>query len=354
MTIDRDGLGSDSFISPSLPDDLKDLGVPYDLDDDVEVSLVDDEDTVLEPRRGQNEQSAASEDEDGLGDIENPKIKDRIMRERRLRMESERQNTANTERMEIALLNSEKQKVQVQSDSFRMAIDSVDVRIRTTREALKAARIDGDVNAEEDLKANLEELTGIRRGIESNMARLPSEAALDAAYRDHVNARRSRVQQPASRSDGDVRPLNEKAGRWAQQNPWVSDRSRTVEQAALLAVNNALVQEGYDPNDDDFFVEMSKRIHKALPGLGVKSLDGRALGGSAPGRTQRQASAPPVASARSSAPPSPNGKSRTRVELDASDRRMMRTLGIDLSSKEAVARYAKEKLSRQRSEQAGR
>lgn len=350
MTIDRDG--SDSFSSSVLPDDLKDLGVPYDLDDEVEVSLVDDE-TVLEPRRGQNEDQYASEDEDGLGDIENPKIKDRIMRERRLRMESERRNSAETERMELALLNSEKQKVQVQADSFKLAIDSVDVRIRTAREALKAARIDGDVNAEEDLKANLDELANIRRGIESNMARLPSEAALDAAYRDHVNARRSRVQQPASRSDGDVRPLNEKAGRWAQQNPWVNDRSRVAEQAALLAVNNALVQEGYDPNDDDFFVEMSKRLHKSLPSLGVKTLDGRALGGM-PGRPQRQSSAPPVASARSSAPPSPNGRSRARVELDGSDRRMMRMLGIDVSDKAAVSRFAKEKLARQRNEQMGR
>lgn len=352
MTIDRDGLGDEGFISPSLPDDLKDDGIPFDLDDDVEVTLVgNDEDSILEPRRGQNEDQhqAQGDDPDGLGDIENPKIKDRIMRERRLRMEKEREFSAREERLEQAVLAERKASVRAQVDSFKMALDSVDVRLRTAREGMIQAEEDGDKRARITLEEEVRKLESLRTGIESNMAKLPDEATLDRAYQEHVTARRSRVPSSPSRSDDGLRPLNEKAGRWAAQNAWMNDPARVSEKAALQAIDQRLVSEGYDPKDDEYFVEMTKRMAKDFPSLGVKTLDGRVLGG-AQRPAARQSSAPPVASARSVAPPSANGKSKTRVELDFSDRRMMRQLGIDLTNKTAVARYAKEKLARLRSE----
>jgi hypothetical protein len=78
-------------------------------------------------------------------------------------------------------------------------------------------------------------------------------------------------------------------------------------------------------------------------------------GGSQQRPSQRQGSAPPVAGARSASPPPQNGgKVKNRVELDANDRRMMRTLRIDMTNKAAVQLFAKEKLQRLRSEQSGR
>lgn len=358
MTIDRDGLGDEGFISPSLPDDLKDDGVPFDLDDDVEVTLVgDDDNAILEPRRGQNEandQAAQGDDPDGLGDIENPKIKDRIMRERRLRMDAERSAQAREDRLEQAVLSERKISARAQSESFKMAMDAVDVRLGMAREGMIAADEDGDKRARLTLETQIRELEKIRSGIEQNMAKVPDDAALDRAYQDHVNARRSRVQQPPSRSEDGLRPLNEKAGRWASQNAWMNDPARVSEKAALQAIDQRLVNEGYDPKDDEYFVEMTKRLAKDFPSLGVKTIDGRVLGGAPSRPAARQASAPPVASARSNAPPSANGKTKTQVQLDFSDRRMMRQLGIPLDNKEAVKRYAREKLMRTRSEAAGR
>jgi hypothetical protein len=357
--ITNDGGEGDGFATSVLPDDLKDNGTPYDLEDDVDVSFVnDDEDgPILEPRRGQNEQSNDQGQSQASGDIddEDPRIKERVMRERRRAQEAERSSQAQIEQVEKALLQERKSSVRAQLDAFKISLDAVDVRTRTAREALKAARVDGDVNAEEDIKAALDELTNIRRGIETNMAKLPDEAALDRAYNEHVSARRSRVQQPASRSNDDLRPLNEKAGRWAAQNTWMNDPERVSEKAALQAIDQRLVSEGYNPQDDEYFTEMSKRLAKSFPTLSVKLLDGRVLGGAPANRpAARQSSAPPVASARSVAPPSPGTKSKTRVDLDHTDRRMMRQLGIDLSNQNAVKRYAKEKLMRLRSESAGR
>lgn len=355
--IGNDGLGDDGFAAPSLPDNLKDAGVPYDLDDDVEISLIGDDDdgAILEPRRGQNEdpaqnqRAAAGEDDD----IEDPRVKERIQRERRLRMENERASQEALEKAEKTILAERKSNIRAQKDAFAISLDAVDVRLSTAREGLLAAADEGDRRAEMQLQEQIRKLETIRTNIESNMAKLPTEDQLDRAYQEHVSARRSRVQQTPSRSNDDLRPLNEKAGRWAQQNAWMNEPGRVSEKAALGAIDRALVAEGYDPRDDEYFIEMSKRMAKDFPSLGVKTLDGRTLGG-APANRQAasRASAPPVASARSVAPPSPSSRGKPRVELDQTDRRMMRTLGIDLANKEAVKRFAKEKLMRLRNESA--
>jgi chemotaxis protein histidine kinase CheA len=362
LFMERDGFGDDAFISPTLPDSYNDKGLALDFDDDVEVTLVPDEDDgpVLEPRRGQNEDNtseyAAPGEHGDLDDIENPRIKDRIMRERRLRMEADTRYAAENERMEQALLASEKQKVKIQEDSFKLSLDSVDIRMRTLTEGLIVAEEENDKRAKVQIEAQIKELQGIRNGIESNMAKLPKEADLDRAYQDYkAKQSRSRVTSSPSR-EGDIKPLNEKAGRWAQNNAWMNDSRQISAKAALTAHNNALVNEGYDANDDQFFIELSRRMAKDFPSLGVKTLDGRQMGGGSQQRpSQRQGSAPPVAGARSASPPPQNGgKVKNRVELDANDRRMMRTLRIDMTNKAAVQLFAKEKLQRLRSEQSGR
>lgn len=342
--------------SSTLPD-----GKPSDddflpLDDDIEISFSDEDPSqqLAQPLRGQNENpgSASYSGDPDLGDIENPRIRDRIMRERRLREESETRALRDTEQMEQALLSSEKSKIAIQKDAFRLSLDGVDVRIRTATEALKMARADGDTNAETDIEQQVNELRQIRGNLEQQMSRLPNEQDLDRAYIDHVNARRQQAAQRPRRSDASddgVRPLNEKAAQWARQNSWMSDRSRTIENKALLDVNNALVNEGYDANTDEFFVEMSRRMARSFPSLGVKDIGGRQLGGNP---NQRRSSSPPVADARSQAPAA-NRNSLKSVDLDRTDRAMMRQLGIDPNDKVKVQRYAKEKFLRQRSEQRG-
>lgn len=346
--------------STTLPDTLpsEDNLLPA-LDDDIEISFVDDPVPPApaqqqEQRRGQNEDDDreapyASSD---LDDIENPKIKDRIMRERRLREEAEARATREIEKTEAALLASEKQKLAIQKDAFKLSLDGVDVRIKTAREALKMARQDGDTNAETDIEAHLSELTGIRANIEGQMGRLPSDADLDRAYHEHVSERRASRPQQSLRQDG-VQPLNDKAGRWKSNNGWMDDSSRTAENAALLAINNQLVKEGYDANDDQFFTELSRRMAKSFPSLGVKDLAGRVLGDAPQRQVNGQQRSAPVAGARptSATPQQARTSNPRQVQLDKSDAAMMRIMRIDTTDKKAVQYYAKMKFERLRNEQ---
>ena len=328
----------------ALDDDL--IDVPMDLEDDLEVVLVDDE----EPLKGQNEDQDESILEDAApADFDDPRFQEQLSSERRQREEIERSALEAQERTEYALLNAEKRNIATQRDSFKLALDGVDVRIRTTTEALKYARQEGDVSAETDLEAQLNELRNIRVQIDNNMAKLPDERDLDAQFQQHIQARRSKYTSSRQANDA-PRPLNEKAGKWQSANKWMSDPSKTKEKAALIEVNNSLVAEGYDANTDDFFSELSRRMAKRFPSLGVKNFNGAGVG-QQPAKPAAQArTTPPVASSRSAAPPSPTAKSNRRVSLDAGDIRMLKMLRIDPSDKAAVQRYAKEKMSRMQSE----
>jgi len=67
------------------------------------------------------------------------------------------------------------------------------------------------------------------------------------------------VQQQASRRE----PPSVKAREWASDNEWFGQDS--IMTAAALAVDAELKEEGYDPNEDDFYNEVNKRIKRAFP-----------------------------------------------------------------------------------------
>ena len=67
------------------------------------------------------------------------------------------------------------------------------------------------------------------------------------------------VQQQATRRE----PPSVKAREWASDNEWFGQDS--IMTAAALAVDAELKEEGYDPNEDDFYSEVNNRIKRAFP-----------------------------------------------------------------------------------------
>lgn len=343
--------GLDTGGDKSSPSNDRLLSDDLDLVDDVEVVFVDeDEDEESKPLRGQNEDSLLEDEDDASpADYDNPQFQERLSEARRQSLAERQQALEEQERTEYALLNSEKSKIAIQRDSFKLALDGVDVRIRTSTEALKYARQEGDTSAEIDLESQIQELRNIRGQIEQNMGRLPDEADLDNQFRAHIQSRRQRFQQQMGNQDDAPRPLNEKAGKWQKANKWMADPSKAKEKAGLIEVNNALVAEGYDANSDEFFTELSRRMAKRYPNLGVRSLTAQGVGQQARQPEPRQSA--PVATARSTAPPSPHAtQKKQRYQLNGDDVRMMRMFRIDPNDAAARKRYAEEKYRRLQSE----
>lgn len=331
----RDDFDDDDF---RMPADL--LGSADDEistgDDDFEITFVDEAVEDASVDLAKNDEVDEVDEERDPSEMSAAELR----RERELRLRREQEYLKQTEDYERRIFESEKRSAQAQADSFRLALDGLDVRIRTATEGLKYARQEGDYSAETDLEEQIRQLREMRSNIEQNMRQLPNPDDMERAFKDHIEKRRAEMQ--ASSAGSDVKPLNEKAGKWIEANRWFNDPSMTAEKKSVMAVNQALVDEGYDPKSDAFFRELTRRIAKRHPSLQVKDITGQQAGG-VPERQQRKG--PPVASARpTAAPQKPNAK--TRVTLDASDRSMLKALGIDPADKKAVAYYAKQKHER--------
>jgi hypothetical protein len=257
------------------------------------------------------------------------------------------------------LLATEKQKLQIQQDSFKMALDSVDLRIRTAREAMKAAQLEGDQATAIDLQVELEEARKARSDIEQMARQLPNEQQLEqnfAQYRSQrrqelSNALRQSIPDDSSSEVNGVKANNPLAEKWAKNNRWLSSPKYEPHRSYMITVNNKLADEGIDPNDPRFFTELTRRVAKAFPTLDVKDLEGRSVNKRPP---VKKSTAPPVASARSSLGQSNAQQSKPRKAADvpftADDRRMMRVFGYDPQSKEHRNVWLQEKYSRLKSE----
>lgn len=327
--------------------------------DEIEVNFVDD-DAPVSARRGQNEADDFFEGDTDNDDAEfegaSQSVKNRIMRERRLRMEAEQRLNAGyqeLDRAEEGILNSERQKAAAQRDAFKIGLDALDVRTQTAREALKQARADDDRGAEVEIEAHIRQLEKLRGDIESNMGKVPSDEQIQQAFAQHRERMRPQRQARATQGSDDGRPLNDLAHRWAGQNAWMDDPNKADEKKTLVSVSQQIAREGLDPNSQEHFTELTKRMAKSFPNLGVRDLAGRQLGASRgqPQNQRRASNPPPVGGSRGTAGPMTNSNKVPRnVDLDQSDRRMMRNLGLDPTDKKQVSYFAKERLTRMQKE----
>jgi len=151
-----------------------------------------------------------------------------------------------------------------------------------------------------------------------------AQADLRAVSSAQLDVERQETNQPVKRRQAASRKKTDpKARDWASTNEWFGKDN--VMTAAALAIDAELKGEGYDPNDQDFYQEVDKRIKKAFP----------QKFGEAQERMQESTSAPAqVVSGSSRSSPSSKGK----VKLSQEDVRLAQKWNIPLET------YASEKL----------
>lgn len=348
-----------------FPDDDDDTLSPFGIDSNaIEVDLDSDMNAPAPAasRRGQNE--AEDDDTWATASADAPERDDDavrdLARERQARERTESNSRQMQERYERQLVESEKRNAAIQKETAALGLDAVDLRIRTAREALKEAKSAGDVSAEVDLAQQLTDLQQVQRNIQAAAAQIPDPQAIEARYVEY-SRRRAAESQASAPADTTIAAHNPQANEWMSRNGWSTDNRYVAERQALLRINNQLADEGYNPSGQEFFTELSRRIHKQFPGLGVRTLDGRTFSANGANSSRQQTntlrqpgqSSPPVASARMTTYRGNDGVKRGRVTLDSNDRAIMRALRIDTANPKAVQRFAREKAQRLAAEQNG-
>ena len=169
------------------------------------------------------------------------------------------------ERREAAALNYA-QKIKAEQDSLKSRFSKLDTgyvsemenRIKSSLEAaaskLAKAREDGDLKAEIAAQTEISKL-----GYE--------EARLAEIKSKQVEPKEEEVKQPRIQpQEQQEQPINPdpKAQQWAQQNTWFG-QDEAMTYTAFSLHKKLVEEEGYDPQTDEYYSEIDKRIKLEFP-----------------------------------------------------------------------------------------
>ena len=205
----------------------------------------------------------------------------------------------------------------VQTDYSRLneAKTRLETQQTQLRQIIAKAREENDINTELEAQERLAALVGEQRQVAGWLQSQQEEVER------HRNA--PPVQQAPAQAPAPQRPApSPRAEEWAEQNSWFGqDRVMTY---AAWGIHQTLVeQEGVDPNSDEYYTELDRRVRQTFPD---KFKD----------QSRQQRSAPAVAPAARS---SGINSARRTVRLSPSQVAIAKKLGVPL---EEYAKYVKE------------
>jgi hypothetical protein len=205
----------------------------------------------------------------------------------------------------------------VQTDYSRLneAKTRLETQQTQLRQIIAKAREENDINTELEAQERLAALVGEQRQVAGWLQSQQEEVER------HRNA--PPVQQAPAQAPAPQRPTpSPRAEEWAEQNSWFGqDRVMTY---AAWGIHQTLVeQEGVDPNSDEYYTELDRRVRDTFPD---KFKD----------QSRQQRSAPAVAPAARS---SGINSARRTVRLSPSQVAIAKKLGVPL---EEYAKYVKE------------
>lgn len=303
---------NDGWETIEVSEDSKE--VEFEIEEEEEQPVQAKEEVVEE----QPEQKVEPEQPKELEGIETKGAEKRIrqlIRQRKEREEKIDELIRQNEELKQNLNKKEEEVNNIASRSVGSSEKQLTQNIELARQAYLQAFDEGDkekvLAAQEILNAAQADLKTVQ-GYKANIAKRMEEASKEVEREPELAQ-----QTPA---------YDPKANEWAQRNDWFGQD--TVKTAAALAIDAELKGEGYDPNDDEFYEEIDKRLEMAFGQTSnrVQETEGQSNSG-----TSQPAQ---VVSGASRSSPNSNKK----VKLSKEDVRLANKWGIPLEQ------YAAEKL----------
>ena len=208
-------------------------------------------------------------------------------------------------------------------------LNEAKTRLETQQATLKAiirkAREEGDIDTETEAQQRLTDLTMESRQVagwlqtqEQQVRRQPQMQPQQPQYQQPQPPQQQYQERPQP---------SPKAESWAEKNPWFG-QDRTMTYAAWGIHQTLIEEEGVDPNSDEYYTELDRRLRDEFPK--------RFQSESSATHSRQQRSAPAVAPASRS---SGVNQVRRTVRLSPSQVAMAKKLNVPL---EEYAKYVKE------------
>ena len=174
-----------------------------------------------------------------------------LIRQRKDREEKIDELIRKNEELQQNLNKKENEVNNIASSSVGSSEKQLTQNIELARQAYLQAFDEGDkekvLAAQEILNAAQADLKTVQ-GYKANIAKRMEQASQKEEKEPEL------AQQPPA--------YDPKANEWAQQNNWFGQD--TIKTAAALAIDAELKGEGYDPNDEEFYEEIDRRLETAF------------------------------------------------------------------------------------------
>lgn len=188
------------------------------------------------------------------------------------------------------------------------------------RQIIQKAREEGDITTEIEAQERLTALSQEKTNVSQWLQHQEEAARYQQPAQAYVQPQAAPRQQPAA--------PDPRAEEWAARNEWFG-QNRVMTYAAWGIHQDLIEREGIDPNSDEYYTELDRRIRDQFP---KNFADDRSSNQS----TRQQRSAPAVAPASRS---SGINSARRTVRLSPSQVAIAKKLGVPL---EEYAKYVKE------------
>jgi hypothetical protein len=147
----------------------------------------------------------------------------------------------------------EQQAVQLNGARLGEAKSRIDTQAVALKQIIRKAREEGDYDTEIEAQERLTEIT------------MEQRAVSDAAYQQQADAQQ-RARQPVYQQQAQPQQpsYDPKAESWAEQNEWYG-RDVAMTHAAQGIHKQMVLVERFDPNSDEYYDELNKRIKDSFP-----------------------------------------------------------------------------------------
>lgn len=200
----------------------------------------------------------------------------------------------------------------VESDTARLgeAKSRIETQAVALKQIIRKAREEGDYDTEMEAQERLTDILFEQRSLQEAASRRPAQ--VEQQY----------IQQPVAQQQVQQPKYDPKAEEWAEENEWYG-KDVAMTHAAQGIHKQMVLVERFDPNSDEYYDELNKRIKEAFPNKFQQN-----------NRTNR-----PVQTVAPASRSSGVNTARRTVKLSSSQVAIAKKLGVPL---EEYAKYVKE------------
>lgn len=211
----------------------------------------------------------------------------------------------------------EKRMFQVEKTTVANTIQSIDARIADTVAEVKAAE---RIMAQAIEAGNGEDAAKAMRIRDAAMQKAHQLQMHKHQHSEQAQKLHQQAQQPDTQSGGPDPEVANFAAKWVGKNSWYNPNGTDEASKIVLAIDQSLVEAGYNPKTEEYWQELDKRVARRLPELkgGGNNDD------SQDDDRRGQRKGPPIGSSRDQAPSS----SRREVYISPERKQAMIDAGV--------------------------